>query len=132
MTVWHLSESDVVNMVPADSTVEIVHSGGALRHSYSMAQLPSTTPMLLCLHRGSMCVYVQTIFPSGSKVSRISRLHLSLPAQISLARTGIPLRVHIIMTVKAKELHRILTSTSRHGVGSKGSGQKFIQMYKNI
>lgn len=26
MTVWHLSESDVVNMVPADSAVEIVMS----------------------------------------------------------------------------------------------------------
>lgn len=41
VTVWHLSESDVVNMVPADSAVEIIHSGGALRHSYTLAQLPS-------------------------------------------------------------------------------------------
>lgn len=31
VTVWHLSESDAVSMVPADSAVEIIHTGGALR-----------------------------------------------------------------------------------------------------
>lgn len=37
VTVWHESESDVVNMVAADSPVEIVHTEGALRHGYTLA-----------------------------------------------------------------------------------------------
>lgn len=58
VTVWHLSESDAVNMVPADSPVEIVHSGEALRHSHTFNQLTSLTPLIACLCRGRACVYL--------------------------------------------------------------------------
>lgn len=47
VTVWHVSQLDVVNMLPADSAVEIAHSGRAQRHGYILAQLPSIALLLV-------------------------------------------------------------------------------------
>lgn len=69
VTVWHLSECDVVNMVPADRRCG--NRSQWRRRSSTLAQLPSLTP--LCLRRRSMCLHVHMcmckkhFFPRGQR-----------------------------------------------------------------
>lgn len=110
MTVWHGSESDVVNMVAAVSPVEIVHSEGALRHGYTLAY-PQSSCCCWCDCVGGACVYFCmcvsvcvcvciNIISWGSKVSRINHLPISLPTHFDL------LLLHeSTVTVKVPEPH---------------------------
>lgn len=92
-------------MVPADSAVEIVHSGGALRHGYTLAELPSIALLPACL-RGEkhvfacvcayLCVFLLGVKGQQNKPPSFSSAYINL---LYL------LRVNLTRTVKTAEFH---------------------------
>lgn len=101
VTVWHVSEPDVVNMLPADSAVELntLHFGPASLHHPVVGVCVAGSKSLL-LHG----CFKQFFSPWRSKVSRISCLLLFYLLHISSCCSG----VCVNLAVKAEELHRMI------------------------
>lgn len=110
MTVWHLSESDVVNMVPADSAVEIamsthrqLHFGPTLHTLFAASMSAWRVHLFTCMY--ALVGVNKHFFSQWSKVGRISCLQFTLPTRVILVLAALPSRVQTPVTLEAKQAY---------------------------